>query len=561
MKTLYVAFSAITIFAVNVVFAQSPGYTISVDVTQQGKPLRPVWAYFGYDEPNYTYMKDGRKLLTELAELSPVAVYVRAHNLLTTGDGTAALKWGSTNAYTEDKKGRPVYNWTIVDSIMDTYVERGMKPLVEIGFMPEALSVQPKPYRHEWKPGVDYNKIYTGWAYPPKDYKKWGALVHEWVKHSIDRYGKDEVKSWWWEVWNEPNIGYWKGTQEEFFMVYDYAADAVKRAMPEARIGGPSTTGPGWDKAAGYLRNFLQHCAEGKNYATGKKGAPLDFVSFHGKGSPKVVEGHVQMNMGPQLNDAAKGFEIVSDSPFRQLPILMTEFDPEGCAACGMTTNPENAYRNGTMYSSYTASSFTRLFDLADRFGVNLEGVTSWSFEFENQRWFDGFRDLTTNGVNKPVLNVFRMFGLMQGNRIKIINPNEIPLDSIMKSSVRKNAPDVHALAAADAKSASIMVWNYYDADVPRDSDPVKIVIKNIPSAKVLLNHYRIDGSHSNAYEVWKKMGSPQNVTGEQYKLLEREGQLARLHSSKWANTTNGEVVVEFSLPAQGVSLITLGYE
>ena len=112
--------------------------------------LPPVWAFFGYDEPNYTYMKDGRKLLSQLAALSPVPVYVRAHNLLTSGDGTPSLKWGSTNAYTEDAQGRLDYDWTIVDRIFDTYVERGMRPLVEIGFMPEALTTGPPPYRHSF---------------------------------------------------------------------------------------------------------------------------------------------------------------------------------------------------------------------------------------------------------------------------------------------------------------------------------------------------------------------------------------------------------------------------
>ena len=126
---------------------------IRVDAAARIGPMTPMWAWFGYDEPNYTYMKDGRKLLSELAALSPVAVFVRAHNLLTSGDGTAALKWGSTNAYTEDADGRPKYDWTIVDRIFDTYLERGMKPLVEIGFMPEALSSKPVPYRHFFKPG------------------------------------------------------------------------------------------------------------------------------------------------------------------------------------------------------------------------------------------------------------------------------------------------------------------------------------------------------------------------------------------------------------------------
>src|SRR6476469_10432335 len=136
--------------------------TIDVDLKKELGPMSPVWAWFGHDEPNYTYMKDGRKLLSELAALSPVPVYMRVHNLLTTGDGTPALKWGSTNAYTEDANGNPVYNWRITDSIFDAYVKRHMKPLAQIGFMPQALSTHPEPYKHDWKPGEPYSKIFTG---------------------------------------------------------------------------------------------------------------------------------------------------------------------------------------------------------------------------------------------------------------------------------------------------------------------------------------------------------------------------------------------------------------
>ncbi len=198
-------------------FAQTERVSIRVDATKTKGPMKPIWSWFGYDEPNYTYMKDGRKLLSELAALGPSPVYVRTHNLLTTGDGTAALKWGSTNAYTEDAAGRPRYDWTIVDRIFDTLLERKMKPLVEVGFMPEALSVKPQPYRHDWDIGKTYNTIYTGWAHPPRDYAKWAELIYQWVRHSVEKYGRAEVESWWWELWNEPDIGYWQGTPEEYF--------------------------------------------------------------------------------------------------------------------------------------------------------------------------------------------------------------------------------------------------------------------------------------------------------------------------------------------------------
>ncbi len=143
--------------------------TIKVNAAKPIGDWKPIYRFFGADEPNYATMKDGRKLIGELGALRPGEVYFRAHNLLTSGDGTPAYKWGSTNAYTEDAQGRPVYNWTILDKIFDTYHVAGLKPYVEIGFMPEALSIHPEPYQHHWKPGDPASNIVAGWAYPPKD--------------------------------------------------------------------------------------------------------------------------------------------------------------------------------------------------------------------------------------------------------------------------------------------------------------------------------------------------------------------------------------------------------
>jgi xylan 1,4-beta-xylosidase len=541
--------------------ATSEPVTIQVDLTKDKGPMKPIWAWFGYDEPNYTYMKDGKKLLTDIANLSKGPVYVRAHSLLVTGDGTAALKWGSTNAYTEDKKGRPIYDWTIIDKIFDTYIERGMKPIAQIGFMPQALSVKPEPYRHHWKPGDNYNDVYTGWAYPPKDYKKFAELVYQWVKHSVARYGKAEVESWYWELWNEPNIGYWKGTTEEYIKLYDYTADAVKRALPTARIGGPEVTGPGSEGAARFLRTFLDHVVSGTNYVTGKTGSPLDVITFHAKGSPKVVNGAIQMNMGTQLRDIDKGFEMVASYPtLKHLPILIGESDPEGCAACSEEKYPHNAYRNGTMYSSYTAASFARKYELADFHGVNLLGAVSWSFEFENQPWFAGFRDLATNGVNKPVLNVFRMFGMMQGNRVEVNQNLAYDFRKVRDTSVRGEKADINALAAKDANLATVMVWNYHDNNIPAPASPVEVLIKGLPAGQFLLHHYRIDQESSNSYERWKKMGSPQNPTPDQVAELEKAGQLQLHTSPAWVKAKNGEAVISMQLPRQGVSLLKLSW-
>ncbi len=532
---------------------------ISIDLNNTNGPFKPIWAWFGYDEPNYTYMKDGRKLLSELSALSPTPVYVRAHSLLCTGDGTAALKWGSTNAYTEDANGNPVYNWRIIDSIFDTYVQRGIKPLAQIGFMPEALSTHPQPYKHDWKPGEPYSKIFTGWAYPPKDYNKWRNLVYEWVKHSVERYGQKEVESWYWEVWNEPN-GYWKGTREEFLKLYDFAADGLKRALPTARIGGCNIAGTSSKGAMEWMHAFIKHCLYETNFATGKKGSPLEALLFHAKGNPSLKDGVVWMNMAPQLRDINAGMQMAAAyAETKDLPLIVGESDPEGCAACGMATNPSNAYRNGTMYSSYTAASFARKYQLADENNANLLGAVSWSFEFEDQPWFYGFRDLATNGVDKPVLNVFRMFGKMKGRRLKVQSNRMYPLKEIMTSSVR-GSTDIGALASKEGNTAAVMVWNYHDEDKQAPAEPVSIALSNLAGKKIKMVEYRIDSDHSNSYEVWKKMGSPQNPTPQQIATLEKAGMLQTIGKPIKVIVKNGKAAVNIQLPRQAVSLLQLSW-
>ena len=215
---------------------------ITVDGAAKTGTFKPIYGYFGYDEPNFTYAPNGRKLIGELAALSGGPVYIRTHFMLATGDGTPGLKWGSTNAYTEDAQGKPVYDWTLTDRILDTYLQAGAKPFVEIGFMPKALSTKPDPYSATWTPGAPNRDYYSGWSYPPKDFGKWGELVYQWVRHAVSKYGRAEVESWYWEVWNEPDIGYWHGTAEEYDRLYDAARDHRARRRESRRI---SQTVPG----------------------------------------------------------------------------------------------------------------------------------------------------------------------------------------------------------------------------------------------------------------------------------------------------------------------------
>ena len=534
--------------------------TIRVDAAKKVAPFKPIYAYFGYDEPNYTYTATGKKLVKELAALTDAPVYVRTHFMLATGDGTAGLKWGSTNAYTEDAAGKAVYDWTIADRIFDTYLQNRAKPFVEIGFMPQALSSKPEPYRPTWIPGAENKDYAAGWSYPPNDYTKWGELVYQWARHCAERYGKAEAESWYWEVWNEPDIFYWHGTQVEYNKLYDYATAGVKRALPNARVGGPATTGPESEKAAKFLKAFLTHCAEEKNSVTGSKGAPLDFVSYHAKGSPQVVDGHVRMGIARNLQDVDKGLKILAEFPkFRKLPVILSESDPEGCAACSARVYPQNAYRNGPLYAAYTAATMKGIMELSARNQGNIEGILTWAFEFEGQPYFDGFRTLATNGVDKPILNLFRMEGLMRRDRVEAESTGAVALDAMVAKGVREKA-DVDAIAARGEYGISILVWNYHDDDVAGPMAAVALVVENLPSnaRRVLMKHYRIDAEHSNAYAKWKSMGSPQEPAVEQQRQLEAAGQLEMLESPAWLWSEAGAVAVKFNLPRGGVSLIRL---
>jgi xylan 1,4-beta-xylosidase len=534
--------------------AQFP-VTVTVDASKSLGELKPIWRMFGADEPNYATMKDGKKLLAELGELRPKDIFFRAHNLLCTGDGTPALKWGSTGIYTEDKDGKPIYNWTVIDHIFDTYRARAVRPYVEIGFMPEALSTHPEPYQHEWRPGASYGRIATGWSYPPKDYGRFAELVYQWTKHCVERYGRAEVEHWYFEVWNESNISsYWHGTPEELYKLHDYAVDAVRRALPSARVGGPDMAGTG----GRFMENFMKHVVDGTNYATGKRGTPTDFLSFHAKGAPGFVDGHVRLGIAAQLRTIDQGFAMIANVPeLKNKPIVIGESDPDGCAAC---QGPQLGYRNTTMYSSYTAATFAREHDLAARRGVNLDAALTWAFEFEDQPFFAGQRTLANNGIDLPVMNVFRMFSRMSGQRIEATSSEEAPLDDVLKNGVR-GKPDVGALASLDAKKLTVLTWYYHDDDVAGPDADIEFTLNHLPLAigEARLVQYRIDRTHSNAFTVWQGMGSPTAPSDAQYAQLLKAGQLAAdTASPSVVPVKDGTAKLQVTLPRQGVSLLVL---
>jgi xylan 1,4-beta-xylosidase len=364
-------------------------------------------------------------------------------------------------------------------------------------------------------------------------------------------------------VWNEPDIAYWHGTPQEYDRLYDVSAAAVRKVLPRAKIGGPDSTGvyagkseP--SKSEAFLRQFLEHCAHGKNAATGGTGAPLDFISYHPKGSPKFVEGHVVMNVGQQLAAVERGMEVVASYPeWRNTPIVLGESDPEGCAAC---QGAQNGYRNGPLYGVSVAEATARTWELAREHGVRLQGAVTWAFTFENQPYFAGFRELATNGVDKAVLNVFRMMAMLGGEWVRTESTGALPVTQIVTHSVT-NQPDAGAVATRQTREVDVLLWNYHDADLPAAPAKLEVELRGLPRAHVIAEIFLMDAAHSNAYAVWQQMGRPEQPSAVQQRELVRAGKLQRVVAPHVLAVKGGASTLEVLLARQGVALVRLRWD
>jgi xylan 1,4-beta-xylosidase len=535
-------------------FAQAPVILVQVQADKTDGSYTPIWNFFGADEPNYLYAPNGKKLLNELSALSPVPVYFRAHNLFTTGGGDGSLKWGSTNVYTEKPDGTAVYDFAVTDRIFDAMLAEHVRPLVEIGFMPEALSTHPEPYRHSFPKG----EVFTGWSYPPNNEAKWSKLVEVYVAHLHDRYGA-QTHTWLWEVWNEPDIGYWHGTPDQYDRLYDLSAAAIRKVLPGARIGGPEATGVS-DHSEPFLRQFLEHCAHGVNAATGGVGAPLDFISYHPKGNPKLLDGHVVMSIGTQLRAVERGMKVVASYPeWKHTPIILGESDPEGCAAC---QGSKNGYRNGPLYGVSVTEATMKTYELARKYRVTVEGAVTWAFEFEDQPAFAGFRELATNGIDKPVLNAFRMMGMLSSGERKTVwlkteSSGALGLEEVLQNSVT-GAPDVSAVATLSGAEVDVLLWNYHDVDVAGPDAAVHLEVEGLKGDFVTAVEWRMDANHSNSYKIWQEIGSPAHPTAEQKLKLEKAGELKQTGPDRTVAVRGGKATIDLILGRQAVVLVQL---
>ena len=545
--------------------------TVRIDCGERKGPLRRIWTSFGYDEINWTYTPAGKRNLEAIASFAEQPYYVRSHYIFNSGIGWGLPHMGAGNVYHEDAAGRPFYDFSIADQVYDAVVGAGLRPLVELAFTPRALVPDDAEQRFRFEPSPTQWSPYEAglWSFPPRDYAKWGDLVRALVEHGVARYGAAHVRGWLWELWNEPDIFYWRGTPEEFYALYDVTAAAVKAALPDAAVGGPATTGdlgPG-RKGNEFLRGFLAHCA--------KTSAPLDFVAFHTKGArftPWRVYGPLG---GPaprrespsslkMLREVRAALDAVGVHPkFHDLPCIVDECDASVPAHWGFYDNANFAYRNTAYFPVFQCKLMKKLSDLSELGPARVHQATTWSFYFEGERFFEGTRSLfTAQGVEKPVLNAYRMLARLGETRIAAESSHAWPLGRLHGSELAM-PEEIDALATMGGDGRiSVLVWRH--ADDQHVSDPaeteVTLRLEHLPAglAGVQIRHWRIDERHSNAHTAWMAQGSPQDPSQEQLRAIKERQGLEPMEPEREETVEAGALVLRIRLPLPSVSLIEL---
>ena len=538
---------------------------VTVDASKWTGKLEHTWNYIGYDECNYTHSPGGMELIRKFGALEK-PYYMRAHHMLCTGILHAFYKWGSTNVYIEDEHGNPIYNYDVIDQMMDIWLSNNCKPFFELGFMPRDLA-DPRDAEN----GKFYQVAYgiseyqrVGWAMPPKDYDKWYDLIYNLVMHLKERYGEKEVRTWYFEMWNEPDIFYWRGTHEEFCKLYDYTEAAVHAAMPDARFGGPATCGNMGpeDRASVFLRRFLEHIRDGKNYYSGKTGTRIDFTTFHTKGGgyrfdtlakkqiPSVKE--LLVNVQTQGN-------IIKEMGYGNLECVLSEADPDGWAAGGRYDNFNLNFRNTEYYASYVMSSYKNLYDLAEKMDMDIRPL-AWAFMFEAERCFEGTRTFTTQGIDKAVFNLFKLLARMGTQRVALTTTRDLDPLTFKDLNGTEEGPEVDGWATMDGEDKlQVLLYCHHDDWDRKETFDIDLALKNLPmEGKVQVRHLRIDAEHSNAYAEWVRQGMPNYPNeGQRAAIVARSG-LEYCEAPEVVMVHEGVLNRRFTLPTHGISLLEI---
>lgn len=532
---------------------------VSINAEKWTGKLEHTWNYIGYDECNYTHSPGGMDLIRKFGKLEK-PYYVRAHHMLCTGILHAFYKWGSTNVYIEDVNGNPIYNYETIDQMVDIWLENNCKPFFELGFMPQDLADPRRASNSSSYSSGEYRSV--GWGMPPKDYQKWYDLIFHLVSHLRDRYGVKELEKWYFEMWNEPDIVYWKGTHEEFCKLYDYTEAAVHAALPTARFGGPATCGNMTmdGPASIFLDKFLDHIRNGVNYYSGEKGTRIDFTTFHTKGGGYRFDTLAQKqipSVKTLLMNVKTQTDIIKKYGYGDLECVLSEADPDGWAAGGRYDNFNLNFRNTEYYASYVMSAYKNLYDLAEKLEMDIRPL-AWAFMFEAERCFEGTRTFTTQGIDKAVFNLLKLFAKMGTQKVELTTTRDWDPMEYADMNGYEVGPEVDGWATMDSddKMQVLLYCHHDDWDVKETYD-IELSLNNLPiEGKVRVKHYRIDAEHSNAYAEWVRQGKPNYPNeGQREAIVARSG-LEFCEAPATVLVHDGRIEKSFTLPTHGISLL-----
>jgi xylan 1,4-beta-xylosidase len=488
-----VIFACLLLFILPGVASAQTAETIVVDGSAPAHPFPHFWEQmFGSGRAILSLRESYRQDLQAVKQTTGIQ-YVRFH----------AIFHDEVGVYDEDKQGQPVFNFSYVDQIYDGLLANGVRPFVELSFMPNKLAAKPIMQAFWYKPDVA----------PPKDWAKWDNLITQFVSHLVDRYGLDEVSQWYFEVWNEPNLDFWGGDpkQATYWDLYDHTARAVKAVNPRLRIGGPATAQAAWADA------FIQHCAANH--------VPVDFVSSHVYGNDQAKDVFGTDENIPRDKMVCRAVKKVHDqiaaSSMPNLPLIWSEFNA--------SYFNEPAVTDTSYMGPWLADTIRQCDGLVDV-------MSYWTFSdvFEEQGvvqtpFYGGFGLLAEDGIPKPAFYAFKLLHHLGEQRIAV-------------------SSDSALLTKKKDGSLVIAIWNYAP---PEKVDAAKTITLRFQG------HYRhaivstVDPDHGDVHSIYEKMGSPRYLSDAQIRQLK---QAAELPAAAERNLKGGELTL--TLPSYGLAVV-----
>jgi xylan 1,4-beta-xylosidase len=470
--------------------------TILIDAAAPAHPFPHFWErMFGSGRAVLSLRESYRQDLRTVHQITGFE-YVRFH----------AIFHDEVGVFDEDKQGQSVYNFSYVDQIYDGVLANGVKPFVELSFMPNKLAAELKLHAFWYKPNVS----------PPKDWSKWDAFIGAFVQHLIERYGIDEVASWYFEVWNEPNLDFWVGEpkQSTYWELYDHTASAIKKVNAKLRVGGPATAQAAWVDA------FIQHCT--------RNNVPVDFVSTHVYGndsSTDVFNTKENISRDQMVCRAVKKVhEQIAVSARPSLPLIWSEFNA--------SYKNEPAVTDSIYMGPWLAETIQQCDGLVDM-------MSYWTFSdvFEEQGvvktpFYGGYGLLAEDSIPKPAFEAFKLLHKLGDQRLN--------LDS-----------DSAVVTRGEHGSLVIAVWNYAPPDEVGRTKNITLRFKNTTMRHASI--WRVDADHGDFHAAYKKMHEPTYPTQAEIRELRAA---AETKSPETRNLTNGDLALP--IPASGLAVIEL---